>query len=194
MCSHVFVHTTWNKVCTECGLLQRILLLDTYNVFSAPLMRGYNRTQRFRVKVDKLLGIHNGPKATDPIWKYLNDKKIFLNTPFDIRQTIQQSKLKLKHYDAIRIFSDTFTTFKIDTGTPIKIKETLMNRFNSLYYDWVKSMLRYFLTHMKSPLLVYLKPKTSRKRNIKYIQKLTQSQKNYEIQRYGLSKIHSQNV
>ena len=122
MCNE-YVYSSWCKTCKLCGLESVFLSLDKYNVFSAPLERGYNRAQRFRMKVDKLLCLHNGPNSTDPIWKYLDSRKLFLHTPFDVRQTIRRSTLKQKHYDALRIFTEAFTNFRVSLKNPLDLKK-----------------------------------------------------------------------
>lgn len=191
MCKHEYVFTSWCKTCKLCGLESSFLSLDKYNVYSAPLERGYNRTQRFRIKIDKLLCLHNGPNCLDPIWKYLDGQKLFMNTPFDVRQTIRRSKLKLKHYDSVRIFSDAFTTFRISLHEPLALKKHLLRRFDKLYHRWVLAndpsffsydwILRHFLEAMNSPLVVYLKPQTCRKRDQKYRTKLHDFEKMMEL-------------
>ena len=183
MCQHEYVFTSWNKTCILCGLEKYFLSLDTYSVFSAPLERGYSRAQRFRIKIDKLLGLHSGPNCEDPIWRYLDSRKLFLSNPFDVRQCIRSSSLKLKHYDCVRIFSNAFTPFRVTVQTTsLALKKTLLAKFDTLYYRWIQMncssffsydwILRYFLEQLQSPLVVYLKPKTCRKRDKKYREKL----------------------
>jgi len=192
-CKHEFVYTSWCKTCTLCGLESYHLALDTYNVFSAPLERGYSRVQRFKIKVDKLLAMHSGPNCTDPIWKYLDSRKLFLNTPFDVRQCIRRSKLKLKHYDCVRIFTDTFTNFKISTHTStFTQKKFLLQQFEKIHHSWMQGanknsffsydwVLRHFLEKVMSPLVVYLKPKTCRQRDLKYKTRLHDFEKGVEL-------------
>ena len=192
----MYVYTSWCKTCTLCGLESYYLQLDTYSVFSAPLERGYSRIQRFKIKVDKLLALHSGPNCKDPIWKYLDSRKLFLNTPFDVRQCIRRSKLKFKHYDCIRIFTEAFTNFTVPTNTTsLILKETLIEMFDKLYYKWIQVnknsffsydwVLRYFLENMKSPLVVYLKPKTCRQRDLKYRTRLNDFDKRVELRVVG---------
>ena len=138
MCTHSFVFSSWSKTCINCGIESYFVSLDKYNLFSAPLERGYDRSQRFRMKVDKLLGLHTGPNSFDPIWEYLDSRKLFLNNPFDIRQTIRRSKLKMKHYDSIRIFTDAFTTFRVPSNQPLVLKKNLVAQFNNLYHMWLQ--------------------------------------------------------
>ena len=191
VCDHVFVYTSWSKTCVLCGLEHYLISLDTYSVFSAPLEHGYSRVHRFRMKVDKLLALHSGPNLLDPIWKFLEARKIFLNTPFDVRQCIRRSKLTLKHYDCIRIFTDTFTDFRIEKCCPMRLKDKLVNKFDKLHYNWVQLdqhsffsydwILRFFLEAIRSPLVVYLKPKTCRQRDMKYRNLLHNFDKGMEL-------------
>ena len=136
MCLHKWLHTSCTKVCRECGVERRMLRLDVYNVNSAPLERGYNRRQRYRTKVDKLLGLHSGPHCEDEIWVYLDKHRITLNTPFDVRECLRASSLKNKHYDSIRTFSDAFTTFRVEHNQ-IDVKRFLLHSFDELYSGWV---------------------------------------------------------
>ena len=192
MCQHAYVYSSWAKTCVNCGIESYFISLDTYSVYSAPLERGYSRSQRFRIKLDKLLALHSGPNCEDPIWKYLDSKKLFLNNPFDVRQCIRSSKLKLKHYDCVRIFSNAFTPFRVTLGkSPLVLKKILLRKFETIFYRWMQTectsffsydwILRYFLEELKSPLVVYLKPKTCRKRNKKYIDKLHNFEKAMEL-------------
>ena len=191
VCNHIYVYTTWSRTCILCGIESYFIALDTYSVFSAPLEHGYSRVHRFRMKIDKLLALHSGPNCVDPIWKYLDSRKIFLNTPFDIRQCIRRSKLTLKHYDCVRIFSDAFTNFSVGISCPIVLKNTLVTKFDKLHYNWMQVdqrsffsydwVLRYFLEEIRSPLVVYLKPKTCRRRDEKYKKLLNDFYKRVEF-------------
>ena len=97
MCKHHFLYTEYTRVCKVCGVENSILRVDRYNVYAAPLNRGYNRKQRFKIKVDKLLGLHSGPQCLDPVWKHLDERQLTLNSPFDVRECLRSSKLKNKH-------------------------------------------------------------------------------------------------
>ena len=181
-CEHSFVYTSWSRVCVMCGVESRTLDMDTYNVYSAPLQKGYDRKLRFKVKVQKLLGFHNGPKHTDPIWKYLEQHKSMKN-PDEVRRVIRGSRLVFKHYDCVKLFCDVFTPFRVVVNNPTMLRKTLQSKFEDIYsrwslqghnasffsYDW---LLRYFLTEVYPPLLVYQKPKTCKNRDAKYLAKL----------------------
>ena len=196
-CEHRFLNTTWSKVCCLCGYTERVLYLDQFNTNSAPLYKGYNRRTRFTLKVNKLLGIHSGPNSEDPIWPYLAKRSLFLNSPLDIRNCLRNAPLRNKHYDCVRIFCDVFTDFKvsIDPQSTYQLQQYLFKQFETLYCRWnalrnspffsYAWLLRRFLTDIYSPLIVYLKPRTCKRRNIKYetlLQSLTQSPNNDEIQ------------
>lgn len=205
MCKHKFALTTWSKVCLHCGHTERVLTLDTYNVYSAPIHQGYSRSFRFKNKVDKLLGLNSGPNSEDPIWKYLERNRVAINNPFDVREVIRSSQLKNKHYDCVRIFCDAFTNFRVKTerDSP-RIREQLVKSFSEIYsmwciydgktffsYDWI---LRYLLEKRKSPLVVYLKPRTCKKRNEKYLAKIKRFQDNYGIRNCATLKSRFQSV
>ena len=70
MCNHQYLHTNYSRICKYCGIESIRLELDTFNPNSAPLTREYNRANRFKNKVDRLLGIST-PPARDPVWDYL---------------------------------------------------------------------------------------------------------------------------
>ena len=177
MCKHIFVHFPSVKVCTACGTAERVLCLDTFNLNSAPLYRGYNRRSRFSLKVRKLLGLHGGPSYEDPVWKYLNSQRVTLNSPFDVRASLRTSSLKNKHYDSIRNFCDVFTDLRT-VSDPEPIKRRLFFKFDRMYAKWNASsetkffsyawILRRFLNEINSPLVCYLKPPTCRRRDAKY--------------------------
>ena len=178
MCQHKFVFQSWCKICCFCGLTHPLLKIDTFNSNSAPLFRGYNRRSRFLLKVNKLLGIHGGPNCKDPVWEYLEGNKVFLNTPFDIRNCLRQANLKNKHYDSLRIFCDVFTTFRVPQTDVLEIQTRLLHEFENLYIKWLAYsqecffsyawVLRFFLNMLESPLVCYLKPPTCKRRDTKY--------------------------
>ena len=205
MCLHKWLYTSCTKVCRECGLEHSMLRLDVYNVNSAPLERGYNRRQRYRTKVDKLLGLHSGPHCDDGIWLFLDKHRLTLNTPFDIRECLRSSSLKNKHYDSVRTFSDAFTTYRVEPNQ-IEEKRFLMRSFDELYTGWSTCfkdsffsyawLLRYFLEKIDSKLTVYLKPRTCKRRNAKYLRKieLIRSRDSYGTRCYAQLGNHSPNV
>ena len=182
MCEHTWLVTNCSNVCSSCGLERGVLKLDTWNKYAAPLTRNYDRKSRFSVKVDKLLGIHTGPHYSDKIWKVLETQS--LRTPNSIRKAIRHSGLNTKHYDCLRIFCDVFTKFQVTGYCPHRIKRYLEKCFADVHRCWLRThwlqnsffsydfLLRYFLEEIQSPLLVYLKPKTNKRRLRKYVQKL----------------------
>ena len=182
MCEHEYVFFSCLKVCTACGITERVLCLDTFNLNSAPLYRGYNRRARFSLKVRKLLGLHGGPSYEDPVWTYLNRQRLTLNSPFDVRAALRTSSLKNKHYDSLRSFCDIFTDLRTHLN-PEHIKRILFFKFDRMYAKWNSStetkffsyawILRRFLNEIDCPLVCYLKPPTCRRRDAKYTTMLT---------------------
>ena len=180
MCRCVFTYTSYCRVCVLCGVQTTWLCLDQYNIYSAPLERGYNRRHRFKTKVLKLVGLHSGPAHGDPVWPYLQQRSIFLQTPGDVRDCLRHSNLKQKHYDNLRQFCDAFTCFRVEHCQQ-EIETYLMRCFDELLVGWNRLkgetffsyawLLRYFLTTIDSPLLAYLKPKTCKRRDLKYLKK-----------------------
>jgi hypothetical protein len=194
MCDHTWLDTGHTMVCCNCGVERQVLVLNVWNKFSAPLNRQYDRVGRFKTKVDKLLGTHRGPRYSDPVWTELEQARRkgdrgTMGSPDDVRRVIRKSKLKTKHYDCVRIFCDVFTTFRL---TPLYLKqntertrEQLMHMFGEIHHVWLGCndtsdgffsydfLLRFFLERMNSPLVVYLKPKTNKRRLQKYVEKLT---------------------
>ena len=179
MCDHsIQLWTGYSNVCTKCGNETVTMHLDDFSSTCSVLHTGYDRVQRFSLKVNKLLGFHNGPRATDPVWKYLESNKFHLNTPTDIRHYLQISKLRCKHYDSLRTFTDIFTDYRvqadlyrtqqylIDMFKIFNSKWELLEEDSFFSYCW---LMRYLLEQVKSPLLVYLKPPTCRRRSQKYL-------------------------
>ena len=158
-----------------------MLKVDEFNINSAPLQRKYDRFARFMLKVDKLLGSVS-PARKDPVWKYLESNT--LEDPESIRVALRKSPLTVKHYDAVRSFCDTFTDFKCQQYNPHKTREYLRISFQQIHADWRAAelptffsydwLIRYLLQKTNSPLLVYLKPKTSKRRAKKYSVMITQ--------------------
>ena len=179
MCGHDFtVWTGYSTVCTQCGVEIMSIELDNFSSSCSVLNNGYDRVQRFALKVSKLLGLHNGPRATDPVWAYLEIHQSRLKTPTDIRHCLQLSKLKCKHYDSLRTFCDIFTDFRVQVDM-YRTQSYLVDMFRFLNSKWKMLdessffsycwLLRYLLEKINSPLLVYLKPPTCRRRSQKYL-------------------------
>ena len=177
MCEHNWLHIPGMQVCENCGLQRQLLEMDKFSVHSSPLGRCYDRVGRFQQKIDCLLGRGSIPKSEDPVWKYLEGKT--MTGPSDIRLALSKSKLKNKHYDHVRSFTDIFTKFRCDKYNQLETRGILMRKFSRVNrcfrgtsffsYGW---LTRLFLEEMKSPLLVYLKKPTSKRRAKKYVHML----------------------
>ena len=158
--------------------------LDSYNQYSAPLARSYQRKVRFLSKVDRLLGIVT-PPATSAMWEVLDKQKDNLHNPDDVRKALRGCKVVMKHYDSLRTFTDSFTTFKCESYDTLRTRDYLEKRFTRVHSDWGRNsenkfysydwLIRVFLEEINSPLLVYLKPKTSKRREKRYIEMFKRS-------------------
>ena len=187
MCKHFWLETTHTRVCNKCGLETQLLKLSEWDKHSAPLARNYDRPRRFENKINKLLGIHSGPAHMDPIWKYLETEK-HLYSPADIREAIRRSTLRAKHYDCVKIFTDIFTPFRMIIKDVHSLKQTLCAKFNVVHQRWAFSgetsffsydfLIRRFLEELNSPLVVYLKAPTNRRRHMMYVRKLATLSRN----------------
>ena len=177
MCEHRFLETSYTKVCVQCGVEHLILTLDKYAVHSAPLTKGYERSVRFRQKIDKLLCLQNAPPLKCPIWEYLSKQN--MRSPTDVRYALRRYTLKNKHYDCIRLFTRVFTDFRVVLKqTPPRLNQQLTDKFNNVIRLWRRYnmvgttpffsydfLLRVFLEELKCPLVVYCKPVTCLKRH-----------------------------
>lgn len=184
MCEHHYIHTSHSRVCDRCGVEMRVLRLDTFNIFSAPLCKGYQRVVRFRQKIDKLLYLQNAPSANCLVWEYLNGKT--LHNPGDVRKSLRNYSGKNKHYDSVRLFTRAFTSFRVCLKhSPDKLKAIMTQSFSSIIRLWNRYnvtdemsffsydfLLRYFLQKLKSPLIVYCKPVTCHKRHLRNHERL----------------------
>ena len=178
MCEHKFACLGFCNVCVLCGAAHKLLKLDTYNVFSAPMSKGYSRRLRFKTKVDKILLGTPQPKFDDPVWGFLNKNKTDLVTPLCIQSTLKKSRLTCKHYDNIKLFCDVFTSFTIRKEKVDDIHRYMMAAFNKIHNAWNFSkhpgffsytwLIRYLLDLIQSEYVVYLKAPTSAKRHEKY--------------------------
>jgi hypothetical protein len=184
MCEHSFVNTGHSRVCTKCGVERSYLRLDAWNKYSAPLERNYDRCNRFKTKVEKLLGSHRGPVYTDKIWGVLKAQEETLHCPGDVRNALRNSKLRAKHYDCVRIFCDVFTNFKVTPYNSLHVENYLLVVFRKVHQLWVRKnfssdsffsyefLIRFFLEQIESPLLVYLKPRSNKRRVARYVRLL----------------------
>ena len=136
--------------------------------------------QRFCIKLDKLLLIHSGPSFKDEIWERL--KKQQFRTPNDIRIFLRnESNLKSKHYDCIRMFSKIFANFHVATKQNVcDIKVHIQHDFSNLLFQWkhlyfgglffsTDWLMRMYVLKYCPELLVFLKPKTTSNRDEKYV-------------------------
>ena len=178
MCEHKFIKTTYSKICEICGTESFILNLDTYNIFSAPISKSYDRKQRFKIKIDKLFLLHNGPNIKDDIWKALENNHF--STPQSIRDFLRHAKLKNKHYDCLRLFSKLFAKYEIQVEDSTALRNQILSDFDEIFFKWnsiIQSglffssdwLLRKYITEYCPELFVFLKPKTSTNRHCKYV-------------------------
>ena len=92
----------------------------------------------------------------------------------------------MKHYDCLRVFTDAFTAYRCEPYDILRTKEYLLKRFVRVHSDWNRCqfqkfysydwLIRRFLEELNHPLLVYLKPRTSKRREKVYIEMFKQSQ------------------
>ena len=203
---HNWLRTRYSRVCSECGLEEAVLVVDTYNKYSAPIMRGYNRCSRFKLKIDKLLCLHSGPRADDIIWKLFEQKQTELRSPSDIRATLRKMNVRNKHYDCVRLFTHTFTNFRVTLNQNIHhTQQYLLKMFNQVYVKWCMCgvetffsydfLLRCFLNKIQSPLIVYCKPATCKRRQRKYFSLLKSISvpNDYKMWNQTIAKSHSPN-
>ena len=182
---HTFIFNDATRICTKCGVEQRHLVLDSFNKFSAPINRGYSRRSRFKLKVDKLLGFHNGPSPTDPIWSALEAHRGKMQNPHDVRKVLRSLKLKNKHYDSVKIFVDCFTNFNVAKECVIpssRLRSNLLQLFDQVFRGWLKLnentffsydfLLRRFLIILKSPLNLYCKPASCKRRTTRSLERM----------------------
>ena len=187
MCvKHNFIETTHSHVCLGCGLEQPFTRIDTWNPCSAPINKGYERTVRFRQKVDKLLFLQNAPRSDSLIWGYL--KGCSLKTPGDVRKALRLFKGKNKHYDCIRLFTRCFTKFRVTAKhDALQLNRGLTNLFRLILRLWHRHnlnnvvrlpflsydfILRTLLVKLDSPLVTYCKPVTCKKRDARNKERL----------------------
>ena len=179
MCVHSFANMEYYNVCVLCGVSEKVIHLDSYNVHSAPISRGYSRRLRFKTKVEKILLGRPQPKFNDPVWKFLEGKRAELVTPLCIRHALKGSNLVCKHYDNIKLFCDVFTNYKITPSVDVRqIQQYLFSTFSKIHSAWNFSshpsffsytwLIRFLLERINSEYIVFLKPPTSTKRHEKY--------------------------
>jgi hypothetical protein len=176
-CEHDYICNEYSKICTNCGLQETILTLDNYNVYSAPILKTYDRRHRFKLKLQKLLLLHSGPKFSEPVWKIL--EKGSMDTIVELRMVLRNSNLKQKHYDTIRLFAKIFCKIQIDIEQdPYVLLQTMFKEFEEIHFAWKRTvndlffssdwLLRMLVKKYCPKLIVFLKPATSVLRNQKY--------------------------
>ena len=181
MCQHVWRCTDCSRVCHLCGLERWSLSLDRFATYSAPMHTGYDREARFKLKVDKLLGFHSGPGFADPVWNALDERRADMKCPRDVRRVLRGLDLKNKHYDCVKLFTTVFTPFRVTKLFDVLLlKQRLTRMFSDVLVKWNRFahqqpffsydfLLRYFLEVLRSPLAVFVKPYTCKRRKKKYL-------------------------
>jgi len=178
---HQFINLEYCRVCTTCGIAEKRLCLDTFNLCSSPMVKNYSRKLRFKTKIDRMFFNHPKPQPTDPVWVFLQSCGT-ITCPREVRQALKNSKLVNKHYDNLKTICDCFTDFKIKKEDTIELHGFMVSQFNSIHSAWNFSqnlkffsytwLIRLFLTAVKSGYIAYLKPCTSKKRHIRYLRLL----------------------
>lgn len=214
MCvEHSFIETSHSHICTNCGLEQRFTHIDSWNPCSAPINKGYERTVRFRQKVDKMLFLRNSPPIDAPVWKYLEGCS--LKTPNEVRKALRQFGGKNKHYDSIRLFTRCFTPFRVTPKHDVlRLNACLTLLFRFVLRMWhrfnirgkrvpffsYEFLLRTFLVKVDSPLVVFCKPVTCKKRHARNNKRLAATlaegsgEKSYHTIAVSRSRCGRQNV
>jgi hypothetical protein len=180
-CIHEYTCNDYSKICVNCGIQTPVLTIDHYNVFSAPILKSYDRRHRFKIKLAKILLIHTGPKHSEPVWKTLEHHH--MDTVLDIRTTLRNSSLKQKHYDSIRLFAKIFTKIQVYIKQdPYDLSQTIFADFEEIHFAWKRNpqkmffssdwLLRMLVKKYCPELIVFLKPATSEIRNKKYTEML----------------------
>ena len=122
-------------VCTDCGL-EKTVLVNTPNyhthIQTAPLARFYSRPHRWHTLLKKIVGIHSGPNAGDPIWKHLKDQEPF-PTVVELKQALRGCNLENKHYPCIHIFARCFCA---DYQKPRHNAQTVLKKLR-VHFDFI---------------------------------------------------------
>ena len=183
----VFTHYH-TYVCTTCGIesTQFVSPSDdtTYNsTGGAPIrQRIYNRPDRWKILVKKVVGTHSGPPRHDPIWDFLHKNKCFSNVP-DMIAAIRKCGLKHKHYQCLHTFAKCFVqNYKTPETSPAQVEINLNRYFSHVQHMWNKSfpsngnffsyawlLEQGLFAFNHTEYLLYVKKLICRKRRRKYI-------------------------
>jgi hypothetical protein len=144
MCRCVLVDTTCTFVCIKCGL-EKAYLSPSCVSFNHPphsqlVVSPYSRKTRFTGLLRKILGVDNGPLASDLVWNYLAGSAPFQTTE-DIIMCLKNSPLKTKYYNSIHVFAKAFLR-KYETPnciyTPLQIENSLGQLFEEVVFQWCR--------------------------------------------------------
>ena len=203
-------------VCTNCGIETNSQIISpsddtTYNSSQCkPLNnRLYNRPDRWKSLVRKVVGIHSGPPRHDPVWNYLktyNDTTP-ISTVSDIYTALRLSKLKHKHYQCAHAFSKCFAkNYTTPKCEPIVVEKHLNSYFKHIQYMWNKGPKDFFFSYAwlleqglcvfsHTEYLPYVKTLICKRRRNKYVQVLLTLYKTHaKMLSRGSSNTRSQNV
>ena len=137
-----FLVTEYNTmVCTTCGIESRQMLNPaqdtTYNAPRNPLhQRVYNRPDRWKTLVKKVVGLHNGPPQHDPVWELLKKHAPFTDVA-ELTKTLRGSRLKHKHYQSLHAFAKAFVpSYTAPTDPPKMVERNLHKYFSHIQHMW----------------------------------------------------------
>ena len=214
-CRHpvtIFTHYC-TVVCTSCGHeSQQILNPSDDTTYHAhhptPINhRLYNRPDRWKSLVRKVVGIHSGPPKHDPIWNCLEKNRHNISDVSDIYKVLRKSGLKHKHYQSAHIFAKCFAKNYIKPRHSPTLVETHLNAYfahiqrmwNAAQFDfffsyaWLLEQGLYVFSHLE--YLPYVKTLICKRRRNKYVQMLLTLYKIHaEKSNRGSSNIHSQSA
>ena len=178
-------------VCTKCGHESTSQIVSpnddtTYNSHNArPLNnRMYNRPDRWKSLVRKVVGIHSGPPKHDPVWKYLDANKDQIVETQDVYKVLRRSGLKHKHYQCAHIFAKCFAAnYTQPTHKPLTVETHLNAYFKHIQRMWNSGQFDFFFSYawlLEQGLnvfghfeyLPYVKTLICRRRRHKYVKML----------------------
>ena len=151
----IFTHYC-TVVCTKCGHESGQIISPsddtTYNSHSyKPLNnRMYNRPDRWKSLVRKVVGIHSGPPKHDPVWKYLQKHADKIVEVKDVYKILRKSGLKHKHYQCAHIFAKCFATNYSPPSKahdPLTVEKHLHAYFRHIQRMWSSQNFDFFFSY-----------------------------------------------
>ena len=143
-CNGSVIVTLFSHICTECGSEVPFVSPQIQTFHEQPrcgiVTSPYSRKQRFIILLRKILGVDNGPRHKDRVWRVLANSAPFRTTD-DIISCLKHSSLRSKHYTSLHVFAKLYLTHytpPVCDLSPHEIENKMDVLFDEVEFLWCR--------------------------------------------------------